>query len=95
MTVDQKMEKAREWWKDHRFHLRFAVRDPELLNEMLGHSLDPDTMKILKEAEAAGIPFFINPYYISLLHVRVPYFAVGADLAIRHYVVYSKQLVEE
>ena len=95
MTEEQKLEKAREWWKDPRFHLRFAVRDPELLNEMLGYSLDPDTMKILKEAEEAGIPFFINPYYISLLHVRVPYFAVGADLAIRHYVVYSKQLVEE
>jgi lysine 2,3-aminomutase len=25
----------------------------------------------------------------------VPYFAIGADLAIRHYVVYSKQLVDE
>jgi len=95
MSEEQKLEKAREWWKDPRFHLRYAVRDPELLNEMLGYSLDPDTMKILKEAEDAGIPFFINPYYISLLHVRVPYFAVGADLAIRHYVVYSKQLVDE
>jgi lysine 2,3-aminomutase len=95
MSEEQKLAKARVWWKDPRFHLRYAVRDPELLNEMLGYSLDPDTMKILKEAESAGIPFFINPYYISLLHVRVPYFAVGADLAIRHYVVYSKQLVEE
>jgi lysine 2,3-aminomutase len=27
--------------------------------------------------------------------VRVPYFAVGADLAIRYYILYSKQLVEE
>jgi len=95
MDMQQKMAKAREWWNDHRFHIRFAVRTPELLNEMLGHSLDPDTMRVLKEAEDAGIPFFINPYYISLLHVRVPYFAVGADLAIRHYVIYSKQLVEE
>ncbi|MEE9461429.1 MAG: KamA family protein [Bacteroidales bacterium] len=95
MSEEQKLEKAREWWKDHRFNLRYAVRDPDLLNEMLGYSLDPDTMKILKEAEQAGIPFFINPYYISLLHVRVPYFAVGADLAIRHYVIYSKQLVQE
>ena len=95
MSEEQKLERAREWWKDHRFHLRYAVRTPELLNEMLGYSLDPDTMKILKDAEESGIPFFINPYYISLLHVRVPYFAVGADLAIRHYVVYSKQLVDE
>ncbi|MBN2863786.1 MAG: hypothetical protein JXN62_11520 [Bacteroidales bacterium] len=62
---------------------------------MLGHSLDPDTMKILYDAEKAGIPFFVNPYYLSLLHVRVPYFAIGADLAIRHYIVYSRQLVQE
>ncbi|MFC2112440.1 KamA family radical SAM protein [Bacteroidota bacterium] len=95
MSEEQKLERAREWWLDYRFHLRYAVRSPELLNEMLGYSLDPDALKILKQAEEAGIPFFINPYYISLLHVRVPYFAVGADLAIRHYVVYSKQLVDE
>ena len=95
LSREQKLEQMDKWWDDHYFHLRFAVRSPELLNEMLDHSLDPDTMRILKEAERAGIPFFVNPYYLSLLHVRVPYFAVGADLAIRHYVVYSKQLVEE
>ena len=37
----------------------------------------------------------MNPYYLSLLHVRVPYIAIGADLAIRYYVVYSQQLVDE
>lgn len=95
MSQEQKFLRALEWWKSSLFHLRFAVRSPELLNELLGYSLDPDTMKLLKEAEEMGIPFFINPYYVSLLHVRVPYFAIGADLAIRHYVVYSKQLIEE
>ncbi len=95
MSEGEKLETVRRWWEDHLFHLRFAVRSPELLNEMLDHSLDPDTMKILEEAKQAGIPFFVNPYYLSLLHVRVPYFAIGADLAIRHYVLYSKQLVEE
>lgn len=94
-TFEQKLEKMERWWENHKFHLHFAVRSPDLLNEMLDHSLDPDTMKILYEAEQAGIPFFVNPYYLSLLHVRVPYFAVGADLAIRHYIVYSKKLVEE
>jgi lysine 2,3-aminomutase len=84
-----------EWWDDYRFHLSFAVRSPQLLNELLGNSLDPDTMKILYEAESAGIPFFVNPYYLSLLHVRVPYFAIGADLAIRYYVIYSQKLVDE
>jgi len=95
MSEEQKFLQALEWWNESRFHLRFAVRSPDLLNEMLGYSLDPDTMRILYGAEKAGIPFFVNPYYLSLLHVRVPYFAIGADLAIRHYVVYSSQLVDE
>ncbi len=95
LSRQQKVLVMTEWWKEHLFHLRFAVRTPELLNELLGYSLDPDTMKILKDAEAKGIPFFVNPYYLSLLHVRVPYFAIGADLAIRYYVLYSQQLVNE
>jgi len=92
---EDKLKIMNEWWDSYHFHLHFAVRSPDLLNEMLGHSLDPDTMKILYDAEKAGIPFFVNPYYLSLLHVRVPYFAIGADLAIRHYIVYSRQLVDE
>ncbi|MBU8893731.1 MAG: KamA family protein [Bacteroidales bacterium] len=95
MSQEQKFLKTLEWWDDRLFHLRFAVRSPDLLNELLGNSLDPDTMKVLYEAKEKGIPFFVNPYYLSLLHVRVPYFAVGADLAIRHYVIYSKQLLNE
>jgi lysine 2,3-aminomutase len=95
LTRQEKFEKALEWWKEPAFHLGFAVRSPEILNRMLGKSLDPDTMKILYEARDTGIPFFVNPYYLSLLHVRVPYFAIGADLAIRDYVVYSQQLVRE
>jgi lysine 2,3-aminomutase len=95
LSREEKFERALEWWDDPQFHLQFAVRSPELLNEMLGNSLDPDAMRILHQAKESGIPFFVNPYYLSLLHVRVPYFAIGADLAIRHYVVYSQQLVEE
>ena len=94
-TVQQKEEKMVEWWKESKFHLNFAVRSPELLNEMLDFSLDPDTMNILFEGKEKGIPFFVNPYYLSLLNVQTPEFVVGADLAIRCYVVYSKQLVEE
>ena len=95
MSREQKFLTALNWWQDYRFHLRFAVRSADLLNQMLGNSLDPDTMKILYGAEEKGIPIFVNPYYLSLLHVRVPYFAIGADLAIRHYVLYSQQLVDE
>lgn len=95
LSREQKFLQMLKWWREHTFHLHFAVRSPDLLNRMLGESLDPDTMKVLYEAEEKGIPFFVNPYYLSLLHVRVPYFAIGADLAIRHYVVYSQQLIDE
>jgi lysine 2,3-aminomutase len=95
MSREQKYLQMLEWWGDYRFHLGFAVRDPDLLNEMLGFSLDPDSMKVLYAARDKGIPFFVNPYYLSLLHVRVPYFAIGADLAIRYYVLYSQELVDE
>ena len=62
LSKEQKLDKMQRWWEDYRFHLRFAVRSPELLNKMLDHSLDPDTMKLLRDAEDAGIPFFVNPY---------------------------------
>ena len=95
ISNEEKFNIVKEWWKESTFHLHFAVRNPDDLNEFLGFSLDPDTMSILYDAQKAGIPFFVNPYYLSLLHVRAPYYAVGADLAIRHYVLYSRQLVDE
>ncbi len=94
-TRAEKFEKMNHWWDDRHFHLRFAVRSPELLNEMLGHSLEPSTLKRLYQAQSAGIPFFVNPYYLSLVNVDVPEFAIGADLAIRDYIIYSQQLIEE
>ncbi len=95
LSAIQKEKKMMEWWQQSKFHLRFAVRSPKMLNEMLDNSLDPDTMKILFAAEKKGIPFFVNPYYLSLLNVQTPEFAVGADLGIRCYILYSKELVEE
>jgi lysine 2,3-aminomutase len=95
ISWDEKISMMREWWKNHLFHLRFAVRNPDLLNELLGNSLDEETMDILYKAQKRGIPFFVNPYYVSLLNVNEPDFAKGADLAIRYYVIYSKQLVDE
>ena len=90
-----KLELAREWWKDYRFHLKFAIRTPELLNEMLDYSLDPDTMSLLSEAKEAGIPFFVNPYYLSLLNVNAPVEYRRSDLVLRDYVIYSKELIRE
>ena len=95
MSDSEKFETARTWWEDYRFHLRFAIRTPELLNEMLDYSLDTDTMFLLDEARESGIPFFVNPYYLSLLNVNAPEFARNADLAIRDYILYSKELINE
>ncbi len=92
---EKKFNKMLEWWVSKLFHLKMAIRSPELLNEMLDHSLDPDTMDILYQAREAGIPFFVNPYYLSLLDTRANNKYIGADQAIRNYLVYSKELVEE
>ncbi len=94
-TESEKMQTLNKWWNESTFHLSFAVRDPDSLNEMLGNSIDTDTMDILYEAKKKGIPFFVNPYYLSLLNVNTPEFAIGADTAIRDYVIYSEKLVKE
>ena len=91
----QKYLRVLQWWKEARFHLKFAARSPAALNQLLGGSLDPDTLKVLEQAAAAGIPTFVNPYYLSLLHVQAAGFGPGADLPIRHYVLYSPSLVKE
>lgn len=52
-------------------------------------------MRILNNAEDAGIPFFVNPYYLSLINPYMQEFDAGADLPIRDYVLYSRELIEE
>lgn len=94
-SSEQKLLKALEWWNQSNFHLKFAVRTPQLLNELLNNSLNKETMTLLNDAKEAGIPFFVNPYYLSMLHTSEPASAVGSDLAIRDYVIYSKQLIKE
>ncbi|MDX9695322.1 MAG: hypothetical protein RBT49_05985, partial [Bacteroidales bacterium] len=83
-----------EWWNHKKFQLKFAIRDPDLLNKMLNLSLTEETMKVLYEAKKKGIPFFVNPYYLSLLNIdrKANNYA---DAAIRDYIIYSKELVSE
>ena len=78
------------WWNDHRFHLATAVRSPRELNRMLGGSLSQETMELLQEARQKGIPFFVTPYYLSLLN---PGPGGYDDRTIRSYVIYSPELV--
>jgi len=95
LTRKQQLEIASEWWKEHRFHLRFAVRTPRDLNRMLNNSLEPKTMAVLFDAEKKGIPFFINPYYLSLLQPQTDDRISQIDHTIRDYIIYNRQLVDE
>jgi len=95
MKYSDKYKQVVKWWDDWRFHLHFAARSPEEINEMLDNSLDPDTIKLLNRAKNKGIPFFVNPYYLSLLQIEGKGVSFGSDLAIRSYVIYSEKLIEE
>ena len=93
-SFDEKVSIVEEWWNDSGFHLKFAIKNPNALNEYLGYSLTTRTQKELKRAWEAGIPFFINPYYLSLLDVGQSEH-IAADEAIRDYVIYSPGLIDE
>ncbi len=93
LTEEEKYQKAQEWWNDHRFHLVFAIRSPELLNEMLDYSLRDKTVKLLKKAKAKGIPIFINPYYLSLISVEITPWKTGGDKTLRDYIFANNELI--
>ncbi len=92
MTHRQKVEKVKQWWNTSKFHLIFAFRSPEIINEMLDNSLDDDILKVMNRAREAGIPFFVNPYYLSLIDIDQN---DHSDIPIRDYIFYSEELVEE
>lgn len=94
-TYEQKFQQMEQWWNTHQFHLKFAIRTPDLLNEMLNFSLSDKKMDVLHKAEQAGIPFFINPYYLSLLNVEEPEGYIASDMAVYNYIFYSQELIEE
>ena len=95
LSAKGKLNKMKDWWNTAHFHLRFAIRNPELLNEMLDFSLDSKTLQLLDKAVKKGIPVFVNPYYLSLINVNTPGFAQGADQSIKDYVFVSEELIEK
>ena len=95
LTEEEKYQKVLAWWEDHRFHLVFAFRTPELINEMLDHSLRLKYLRTLKKAKKKGIPIFVNPYYLSLISVDVTPRRTGADRPIRDYIFPNKELIAE
>ncbi len=95
LSEPEKIERVKEWWNDWKFHLKYAIRDPETLNEMLDYSIRPELISLFNDARVANIPFFVNPYYLSLINVREYEWGPGADMALRDYVFYSKQLIKK
>lgn len=90
MTYEEKYKQVQEWWNTARFHLSMAIKSPTELNYFLGESLTDETMQLLARARKKGMPFFITPYYLSLLNPGEGY----DDQAIRSYVLYSNELVD-
>lgn len=95
LTFDEKYQQMLEWWDTSIFHLQFAIRSPELMNKLLGRRVESETMSVLFKAQDSGIPFFVNPYYLSLVNVDVDERLQYSDQAIRDYIFVSKTLVEE
>ena len=97
MSEEEKRAQVRVWWDDDRFHLYYAIRDSEALDTYLDHSLTDQELAIMRRAEEKGIPIFATPYFLSLIDTRPlerqehP----RSDAAIRSYLLYSQDLVDE
>jgi lysine 2,3-aminomutase len=91
MDYRRKYQMVTEWWNHIRFQLSMAIKSPTELNHFLRNTLSPETMQWLMQAKKKGMPFFVTPYYLSLLNTGKKGYD---DRAIRTYVLYSKELVE-
>lgn len=95
MSYEEKVTTMNKWWDESLFHLRFAIRKPHLLNEMLDFSLSAEQIASLEKAQRKGIPLFVNPYYLSLLNTRIHGFAAESDRTIRDYILTNNDLINE
>ena len=91
MSYDEKYNQVREWWDTARFHLSMAIKSPTELNYFLGESLSEEMMHLLLRAKKKGMPFFVTPYYLSLLNPGTEGFD---DETVRSYILYSNELVD-
>lgn len=95
LSQEEKLNIAMKWWETSKFHLVFAFRTPEIIDEMTNHTLDKETLNNMYAAKKSGIPFFINPYYLSLLLTKEQNKSYHIDATLRDYMFVSKGLVEE
>ena len=90
-NFEQKYAKVCEWWNLSHFHLSMAIKSPTELNTFMGNSLSDETMRMLHTARKKKMPFFVTPYYLSLLN---PNGSGYNDATIRTYILYSPELVD-
>lgn len=91
LTEEEKYRQVQEWWNNSRFHLSLAIKSPTELNSFLGNTLSEETMHLLMKAKKKGMPFFVTPYYLSLLNTKEDGYD---DSTIRSYILYSEELVD-
>lgn len=91
MSYEEKYSLVKDWWNTARFHLVMAIKSPTELNYFLGGTLSDETMALLAKARKKGMPFFVTPYYLSLLNTTPDGYD---DAAIRSYILYSEELVD-
>jgi lysine 2,3-aminomutase len=92
ISYDEKYRLVSQWWNDYRFHLSMAAKSPTEIKRLLSGALPAETMYLLSRARKKGMPFFVTPYYLSLLNIDP---AGGYDdEVLRSYIFYSPQLVE-
>jgi lysine 2,3-aminomutase len=90
-SFEEKQRLVEEWWNNNRFHLHMAIKNPDELNFYLDNTLSEETMHILRDAKKKGIPFFITPYYLSLLDIAGKNYD---DASLRSYILYTRELVD-
>ncbi|MCR4764943.1 MAG: KamA family protein [Bacteroidaceae bacterium] len=90
MTYEEKYQQVSQWWYDERFQLRMALKTPTEINLFMGKTLSAETMFLMRSARKKGIPFFVTPYYLSLIDPERRF----DDTSIRSYIFYSPELVK-
>lgn len=93
ISEEEKYCLVKEWWNNSRFHLAMAFKSPTEINAFLNHSLSDKAMSTLNRAKKKGMPFFVTPYYLSLLNVSAGQ-EIYDDQSIRSYILYSEELVD-
>lgn len=91
ISEEEKYRQVEIWWSQARFHLSMAVKSPSELNTFLGNTLSPETMKLLQKGKKKGMPFFVTPYYLSLLNIEEEGYN---DATVRSYILYSAELID-